>query len=200
MASARAIPEAVDSEPNELAANRGPGGGPPRRGLAAPGGPGRGHRRPDLTGSRERHAHRMEDPEELAKGWWIGSGPVESAGKMVVGQRLKLAGRRWGEDGAKQVGHLRAFYRGEKGQWEAFGAAITAETDHLSHQRMWRSPTNLRGPPPQPSSPAASSPRATSPSWPKSAASKPKPDRALEAGLDAHPGDSEAMWRGETAQ
>jgi len=74
----------------------------------------------DLIGSRARHAHRMEDPEYLATGWWIGSGAVESAGKTVVGQRLKLAGRRWGEDGANEVGHLRALYRGEKGQWEAF--------------------------------------------------------------------------------
>ena len=42
----------------------------------------------------------MEYPEYLAKGWCIGSGAVESACKTVVGQRLKLAGMRWGEDGA----------------------------------------------------------------------------------------------------
>jgi hypothetical protein len=67
-----------------------------------------------------RHAHRMEYPEYLAKGWCIGSGAVESACKTVVGQRLKLAGMRWGEDGADAVCHLRAAYRSEKGQWEAF--------------------------------------------------------------------------------
>ena len=33
----------------------------------------------------------------VAKGWQIGSGPVESACKTVVGQRLKGAGMRWGE-------------------------------------------------------------------------------------------------------
>jgi hypothetical protein len=38
----------------------------------------------------------------------------------VVGQRLKLAGMRWGEDGAHAVCHLRALYRSEKGQWDAF--------------------------------------------------------------------------------
>jgi hypothetical protein len=27
---------------------------------------------------------------------------------------------RWGEDGADQVCHLRALYRSEKGQWNAF--------------------------------------------------------------------------------
>jgi hypothetical protein len=74
----------------------------------------------ELTGYLDRHAHRMEYPEYLAKGWCIGSGAVESACKTVVGQRLKLAGMRWGEDGADAICHLRALYRSEKGQWEAF--------------------------------------------------------------------------------
>jgi hypothetical protein len=56
----------------------------------------------------------------LAKGWQIGSGPVERACKTVVGQRMKGAGMRWGEAGADAVAHLRALFRGEKGQWEAF--------------------------------------------------------------------------------
>jgi hypothetical protein len=38
----------------------------------------------------------------------------------VVGQRLKLAGMRWGADGADAVCHLRALFRGEEGQWDAF--------------------------------------------------------------------------------
>jgi hypothetical protein len=74
----------------------------------------------ELIGYLERQAHRMEYPEYLARGWCIGSGAVESACKTVVGQRLKLAGMRWGEDGAHEVCHLRALYRSEKGQWEAF--------------------------------------------------------------------------------
>jgi hypothetical protein len=73
-----------------------------------------------VIGYLERNAHRMEYPEYLAKGWCIGSGAVESACKTVVGQRLKLAGMRWGEDGAHTLCHLRALYRSEKGQWEAF--------------------------------------------------------------------------------
>jgi hypothetical protein len=68
----------------------------------------------------EKNAHRMEYPEYLAEGWCIGSGAVESACKTVVGQRLKLAGMRWGEDGADAVCHLRALFRSEKGQWDAF--------------------------------------------------------------------------------
>jgi hypothetical protein len=74
----------------------------------------------DVVGYLERHAHRMEYPEYLAQGWCIGSGAVESACKTVVGQRLKLAGMRWGEDGAHALCHLRALYRSDKGQWEAF--------------------------------------------------------------------------------
>jgi hypothetical protein len=74
----------------------------------------------DVAGYLERNAHRAEYPEYEAEGWYIGSGAVESACKTVVGQRLKLAGMRWGEDGADALCHLRALYRSEKGQWEAF--------------------------------------------------------------------------------
>jgi len=74
----------------------------------------------EVVGYVERQAHRMAYPEYLAEGWYIGSGAVESACKTVVGQRLKLAGMRWGEDGADALCHLRALYRSEKGQWEAF--------------------------------------------------------------------------------
>ena len=74
----------------------------------------------EVIGYLERQAHRMDYPEYLARGWCIGSGAVESACKTVVGQRLKLAGMRWGESGSHAVCHLRALYRSEKGQWDAF--------------------------------------------------------------------------------
>lgn len=64
--------------------------------------------------------HRMDYPRYVAKGWQIGSGPVESACKRVVGQRLKGAGMRWGEDGANALCHLRALFLSEPGQWDAF--------------------------------------------------------------------------------
>jgi hypothetical protein len=66
------------------------------------------------------NVHRMAYPEYLAEGWHIGSGVVESACKTVVGQRLKGAGMRWSEAGAHAVCHVRALYRSEKGQWQAF--------------------------------------------------------------------------------
>jgi hypothetical protein len=68
----------------------------------------------------QNNVHRMEYPEYLAAGWHIGSGVVESACKTVVGQRLKGAGMRWGEEGAHAMCHVRALYRSEKGQWDAF--------------------------------------------------------------------------------
>jgi hypothetical protein len=64
--------------------------------------------------------HRMDYPHYLAQGWQIGSGPIESACKTVVGQRLKLAGMRWREYGTDNVCHLRALFKSDKDQWDAF--------------------------------------------------------------------------------
>ncbi len=74
----------------------------------------------DAIGYFENQKHRMDYPSYRARGWQIGSGPVESACKSVVGARMKQAGMRWGSDGAEQVGHIRALFRGETGQWDAF--------------------------------------------------------------------------------
>ena len=65
-------------------------------------------------------SHQMDYPWYVARGWQIGSGPVESACKTVVGQRLKGGGMRWGVDGADAVCHLRALFRSSDGQWQAF--------------------------------------------------------------------------------
>jgi hypothetical protein len=66
------------------------------------------------------HRHRMDYPRYVANGWQIGSGPVESACKTVVANRLKGSGMRWGEDGSDAVCHLRALYLSQPGQWESF--------------------------------------------------------------------------------
>ena len=68
----------------------------------------------------ENNLHRMDYPEYEAEGWQIGSGVIESACKTVVGQRLKGPGMRWGEGGAHTMCHVRALYRSDKGQWQAF--------------------------------------------------------------------------------
>jgi hypothetical protein len=64
--------------------------------------------------------HRMDYPSYAARGWAIGSGPVESACKTVIGQRMKGAGMRWSEHGADEVSHLRALFRSGEGQWRAY--------------------------------------------------------------------------------
>jgi hypothetical protein len=64
--------------------------------------------------------HRMDYPTYEANGWYIGSGAVESACKTVVNQRMKGAGMRWGEIGSHEVCHVRALYRSERTQWQAF--------------------------------------------------------------------------------
>lgn len=64
--------------------------------------------------------HRMDYPTYEANGWYIGSGAVESACKTVVGQRMKGSGMRWSEAGAHAVCHVRALYRSEQSQWDAF--------------------------------------------------------------------------------
>jgi hypothetical protein len=65
---------------------------------------------------------RMDYPAYEANGWHIGSGPVESACKTVVGQRMKSGGMRWGEDGGDAVCHLRALFKSEGDGWDAFWA------------------------------------------------------------------------------
>jgi hypothetical protein len=66
------------------------------------------------------HSARMDYPEYLKRGWQIGSGSVESACKVVINQRLNMGGMRWGEDGGNSLSHLRALYRSDADQWEAF--------------------------------------------------------------------------------
>lgn len=70
--------------------------------------------------------HRMDYPRYRSEGWWIGSGPVEVACEQVVGQRMKGSGMRWGEAGADAGCHLRALFRSEKNQWDAYWASLAA--------------------------------------------------------------------------
>ncbi len=66
------------------------------------------------------HEHRMDYPRYVRNGWQIGSGPVESACKTVIGNRLKGGGMRWGQAGADAVCHLRGLYLSEPACWESF--------------------------------------------------------------------------------
>lgn len=72
-----------------------------------------------VTYFRNQH-HRMDYPSYLAKGWQIGSGPVEAACKQVINQRMKGSGMRWGHQGADAIGHLRALLLSEPTLWKSF--------------------------------------------------------------------------------
>ena len=67
-----------------------------------------------------KNLHRADYPKYLSNGWQIGSGAMESACKTVVNQRLSMGGMRWGEEGSDAVAHLRALYRSDADQWDAF--------------------------------------------------------------------------------
>lgn len=73
-----------------------------------------------VTNYFRNHEHKMDYPRYLAHGWQIGSGPVESACKTVVNNRLAGSGMRWGAPGSNAVCHLRALFLSERSQWERF--------------------------------------------------------------------------------
>jgi hypothetical protein len=90
------------------------------RGLVSPRRPAAREAYADAVRYLGNNVHRMDYPYYRSQGWHIGSGAVESACKTVVGQRLKLAGMRWREYGTDSVCHLRALFKSERGQWQAF--------------------------------------------------------------------------------
>jgi hypothetical protein len=58
------------------------------------------------------------------KGYFIGSGPIESANKLIVQRRLKQAGMRWSVDGAQALLSLRA--KAESNLWHQVEAILAA--------------------------------------------------------------------------
>lgn len=74
----------------------------------------------EVVGYFANQVHRMDYPSYQAKGWAIGSGPIEAACKTVIGKRMKGGGMRWGEDGADEMCHLRALFASGEKQWEDY--------------------------------------------------------------------------------
>ena len=54
---------------------------------------------------------RMRYADFITQGLPIGSGPVESAAKMIVQARLKRSGMRWKTDGGQRILDLRCFVK-----------------------------------------------------------------------------------------
>lgn len=86
----------------------------------APGGEAAGRAHGEVLGYFENQVHRMDYPTYLAKGWAIGSGPIEAACKTVIGKRMKGGGMRWGAAGADEMCHLRALFASGEDQWDAY--------------------------------------------------------------------------------
>lgn len=70
----------------------------------------------------ENNAYRMNYPAYEKKGYYIGSGAIESAHRTVIQKRLKLAGQRWSIEGAQQVLNLRVMRM--SGKWNLIRDAI----------------------------------------------------------------------------
>lgn len=60
---------------------------------------------------------RMDYKKYRQKGWLIGSGPIESAHRTVIQQRMKLSGQRWKMKKAQNMLNLRACWL--SGQWNS---------------------------------------------------------------------------------
>ncbi|MCB0841462.1 MAG: hypothetical protein KDD99_32555, partial [Bacteroidetes bacterium] len=63
--------------------------------------------REKLLGYYWNHYHRMQYQSFQEKGLLIGSGPIESAHRTVIQQRLKRSGQRWITTNAQKVCNLR---------------------------------------------------------------------------------------------
>ena len=64
----------------------------------------------------ENNRFRMNYKLYRSKNWLIGSGPIESAQRTIVQQRLKLSGQRWNIQNAQNVLNLRTCHMSN--QWQ----------------------------------------------------------------------------------
>lgn len=73
-----------------------------------------------LTNNRERIDYKYYKE----KGYYIGSGAIESGNKMVIQQRMKQSGMRWSINGGQYIAALRTKY--ESNKWGAVTEEIYA--------------------------------------------------------------------------
>jgi hypothetical protein len=82
------------------------------------------------VGSYQRHRPYMRSDEYLARGWPMGTGVVEGAGRHLVKDRMEQSGMRWTTGGAQAGLDLRAVRI--NGHWEAYWEFPR----HQPHQRL----------------------------------------------------------------
>jgi len=78
----------------------------------------------NLRACLKNNKDKINYPEYRAKGYFVGSGAIESANKVIVQRRLKQAGMRWSVAGAQAVLTLRA--KAESRLWDADVKALFA--------------------------------------------------------------------------
>ena len=83
----------------------------------------------DLLGYLQKNVGRMDYPHYLGQGWNRERGG--GVGMQDGGESAAVSRRdAWGEEGSDAVAHLRALYRSDPDQWEAFwGYAMAASTE-----------------------------------------------------------------------
>ena len=70
--------------------------------------------------------------EALASGWPIATGVIEGACRHLIGDRLDIAGSRWGVKGAEAILRLRAVI--DNGDFEAYWAFHVRREHDRVHQ------------------------------------------------------------------
>lgn len=98
----------------------------------------------------------LQYPAFAAQGYPIGSGAVESAGKLVVEARLKGAGMRWSAASVTPMVTLRAARC--SGRWAETWAALTEHRRHAARERRRAGFLRRHPPEPTPDQPAAPKP------------------------------------------
>lgn len=85
-----------------------------------------GEKRDNLYQYLKNNQQRIRYGTFIKMGISIGSGPIESAHRNVIQQRLKLSGQRWTIKGAQQVANLRCLLKGK--QWNKLLLKIQEST------------------------------------------------------------------------
>jgi hypothetical protein len=75
----------------------------------------------------ENNQHRMDYPGTRARGWPIGSGPVEAAAKTLVKVRMCRSGMHWSRPGGQHVLTLRTYLKSDR--WDAMWQRYKASLD-----------------------------------------------------------------------
>ena len=69
---------------------------------------------PNLKVYLDNNRKRIDYKDYKEKGYYVGSGAIESGNKLVIQQRMKQSGMRWSVPGGQQIAALRAKYSSDK--------------------------------------------------------------------------------------